>query len=271
MKPVTKTAWFCAGLRMLDAERPNPVCGDEYARRFMTQEGLDAFDRFRGEWRALASNAARCRIIDDMVRDVLRSDPEHLMVLVGAGFDTRAYRLGAGRWVEVDEEALLAFKERQLPAAECPRPLTRLAHDFATDTLEQRLAPWAGTASVTVIVEGVSMYVGPDGLARTLAAVRRVFPHHRLLIDLMTREFSERWCATLRPLLASLGAHFGELVDDPAAAVAALGYRQLRSASSVERACLHGLYPFPRWLLPVLRATYLRSAIEGYRMYEFVC
>lgn len=270
MKPVSKTAWFCAGLRMLDAEGPDPVCGDDYARRFMTPEGLEAFDRFRGEWRALASNAARCRIIDDMARDVLRADPDHLMVLLGAGFDTRAYRLGAGRWVEVDEEALLAFKERQLPAAECPRPLTRLAHDFAADALEQRLAPWAGTTAVTVILEGVSMYIGPDGLARTLEAVGRVFPHHRLLVDLMTRDFGDRWCATLRPLLASLGAHFGELVDDPAAVVTSLGYRLVRSASSVERAYRHGMYPFPQWLLPVLRATYLRSAMMGYRMYEFV-
>ena len=35
MKPISKTAFYCCGVRMQDAERQKPVCGDNYAKVFM--------------------------------------------------------------------------------------------------------------------------------------------------------------------------------------------------------------------------------------------
>jgi len=31
MKPISKTAFYCCGVRMQDAESSNPICGDVYA------------------------------------------------------------------------------------------------------------------------------------------------------------------------------------------------------------------------------------------------
>ena len=52
-------------------------------------------------------------------------------MIICAGFDTRAFRLPGGCWVELDEPALLAPKEAELPARSAPNPRTRVAIESA--------------------------------------------------------------------------------------------------------------------------------------------
>jgi O-methyltransferase involved in polyketide biosynthesis len=40
MKAVSKTAYYCCGVRMQDAESNHPVIGDYYAKRLMNEEGF---------------------------------------------------------------------------------------------------------------------------------------------------------------------------------------------------------------------------------------
>jgi O-methyltransferase involved in polyketide biosynthesis len=103
MKPISRTAFYCCGVRMRDAERIDPVCGDGYAKAFMNSEGLQILEAFREETKPNASNVARHRIIDDLLREELLADRQLCVVIIGAGFDSRAYRLKGGTWVELDE------------------------------------------------------------------------------------------------------------------------------------------------------------------------
>src|SRR2546421_12623046 len=99
MDPIAKTAWYCCGARAADARSERPVCGDHLAERFMDGEGQSVFQRFSGrKFQAPnVSNATRHRIIDDLLRERLRAQPDLPVVLLGAGFDTRAFRLTGGR------------------------------------------------------------------------------------------------------------------------------------------------------------------------------
>jgi O-methyltransferase involved in polyketide biosynthesis len=129
-KPVSKTAYYCCGVRALDAAASDPVCGDKYAERFMTAEAWTLFEPFRGFRAPNASNITRHRLIDDLLRARLARQPETAVVIVGAGFDARAFRLPGGHWVELDEPALITLKEAQVPAREAPNPLTRVPIRF---------------------------------------------------------------------------------------------------------------------------------------------
>ena len=93
MKPVSRTAWYCCGVRALDAGASHPVCGDQYAARFMTPEAWALFAPFRALRAPNASNVARHRIIDDLLRAQLARRPDTPVVIIGAGFDARAFRL----------------------------------------------------------------------------------------------------------------------------------------------------------------------------------
>jgi methyltransferase (TIGR00027 family) len=260
-----RTAWYCCGVRWADSQKRAPICGDPFAELFMDEAGRAVFQRFADLRMANAANATRTRIIDDWLRDRLLADPEQLVILLGAGFDARAYRLPGGRWIEFEEPGLIAEKEQVLPAARSPHPLERIAIDFTTERLADRLETLEGESPV-VVMEGVSMYLSQADLRSALSALTWAFPRHTLIIDLMTRGFAERHGAEVRKRLAELGGVFAsDLQDDPARAVTSAGYRQIARASIVKRARELGAVPVPKFLLD----TVLKPLRDGYCAYVF--
>lgn len=262
---VAKTAYYCCGVRWRDAQRKEPLCGDHLAALFMDAAAQELFQRFEDLKLPNIVSATRSRIIDDWLRDRLLADPEQLVILLGAGLDTRAFRLPGGRWVEVDAAGLIAEKERLLPAARSPQPLTRLAVNFARERLADALSAYEGEHAV-VVMEGVSMYLTQAQMKATLSGLRFLFPRHTLITDLMTRDFAARHAAELRRRLAELGGAFAEdLTDAPARAMTAEGYRPLSRLSMMVRARELGAVPFPKLLL----ATLLKGVRDGYAVHAF--
>ncbi|MGE3615865.1 MAG: class I SAM-dependent methyltransferase [Gemmatimonadales bacterium] len=267
MKPVSKTAYYCATVRAWDADSPNPILGDQYAQLFLNDEVRGWMERYRPEQGPNYGNVVRHRIIEDILRAELAADPKRLVVVVGAGFDTTAFRMPAGRFVEVDEPQVFAEKEPKLPAGSCPNALERIPIDFETQTLTDVLAKFRGERSVTVIVEGVLMYLTVAQRQAMVDRLIELFPAHTLLCDNGTTTFMRRYSKTLRARLAEFGAHFGDLLDDPPAWFGANGYRVRESHSVVERGNQHPGAPLrvPGWLLK----TFLRTLANGYRIWYF--
>jgi methyltransferase (TIGR00027 family) len=268
MNPVSRTAFYCAGVRALDARQPAPLCGDRYAERFMDDEAWRLFAPFRRFQAPNGSNVVRHRMIDDLLRARLVARPQLRVVLVGAGFDARAYRLGGGRWVEVDETPLLAFKEPRLPAAECPNPLQRIAIDFASESLADKLAPFAAQdreSPAVAVVEGVLMYLS-EAQIRTLAAtLRDLFPDLEIVCDVATKLFFERYGRRLHARIRDLGTSF-TLPDRPLEAILAdEGFVQLSSESIPACAADLKAMPFPARLA----ARLLPSLRDGYTIRVF--
>jgi methyltransferase (TIGR00027 family) len=262
---IAKTAWYCCGVRWADAQKKAPICGDHFAELFMDEEARALFQPFARFRIPNAANATRARIVDDWLRDRLLADPEQPVILLGAGFDARAFRLPGGRWVEIDEPALIAEKERVLPASRAPQPLSRLAIDFASERLADRLPDFAGEHPV-IVMEGVSMYLSQPELRSALSALTWAYPRHTLLIDLMNRRFAERFGGGLRQRLAEMGGVFAtDLPDEPARTVTAAGYRQIARVSISRRARELGAVPVPTFLLD----TVLKPLRDGYCAFVF--
>jgi methyltransferase (TIGR00027 family) len=265
MKPVSNTAFYCCGIRMRDAESRRPVCGDGYARRFMDERGMAIFREFAGESAPNASNVARHRYMDDYLRERLASTADLQVVLLGCGFDSRAFRLQGGHWYEIDEPQLIAYKEDRLPASEAPNPLTRIAIEFGVDSLAQKLSAIPSDPTSVVVIEGVTMYLPAESLRETLQIIAARFPHHVVIADLMTRNFIERYGRTVKRIIARLGA---EMIpgDSPALPFEEAGYRE------VSREPVIGLSLKYRSLgaLNVLMKLLLPGALSGYtiRIYE---
>lgn len=259
MKPVSKTAYYCCGVRMLDAEQRRPLCGDSYAKRFMDAEGLAIFAPFKHEKRATRGNAARHRIIDDWLRAAVRVDPNVAVFTIGAGFDTRPYRIAGGRWVELDEEPLLTLKEQRLPRSECKNPLERVPVDFATELLADKLRPYQTDRLCLFVLEGVLMYLPPPAIAQTLRTLRELFPRHELVCDLMRREFLDKHSKGVRDRVEKLGAKFC-VTDDPESPLADQGYRCIVKTSVAEQSVQLSLPGLLRGLTSLLP----RGVIEGY-------
>ena len=264
MNPVSNTAFYCCGIRMRDAETPHPICNDRFAKLFMNEHGLEIFNRFGGERGPNVSNVARARYIDDLLRTRLAANPDLQIVLIGCGFDSRAFRLAGGAWFELDEPPLITYKEECLPAAQAPNRLRRIAIDFEHESLREKLLPLTGAAPTVFVIEGVTMYVTADALRATLEVLRSAFPSHEVIADLMTRRFIDTYGATIKRIIAQLGA---QMIpgDEPALPFKQTGYRQL---SSREIAGLAFGYRSLGWLTPVLR-LFFPGLFSGYTVRVF--
>jgi len=265
MKPISKTAFYCCGVRMQDAEREKPVCGDTYAKAFMNEQGLQILEAFRDETRPNMSNVGRHRIIDDLLRQELVANPNLTVVIIGAGFDTRAFRLPGGTWVELDEPQVITYKEERLPAATCEKKLERISIDFANESLEQKLASFSGRSPVTVVIEGVLMYLEETAIDQLLQTLHRLFPQHKLICDLMTREFFEKNAGTIHEKLTGMGASFKFTVDNPEEVFVKNSYRQIEKIPIVERAVLLEAGEIP----PSVWETVQPTLPQGYDIHVF--
>jgi len=266
MKPISQTAFYCCGVRMQDAEREQPICGDVYAKVFMNEDGLCIFEKFKDETHPNRSNVARHRIIDDLLRQELAAHPDLRLVIVGAGFDSRAYRLKGGTWVELDEPQVIAYKNERLPVADSQNELHRIAIDFSTDSVEDKLSPFAGGAGpVVVVVEGVFMYLEQQAIEQLLQTLRRLFPQHKLICDLMTRKFFEKYGRTIHEKLTGMGATFKFTADNPEEIFVKNGYTCVDQISTVVKSMEFEGRKIPK----ILFRTLLRTLASGYAIYVF--
>ncbi len=261
---VARMAYYCCGVRAHDAAKKVPVCGDRFAALFMDEAGVDVFRRFADLKIPNAVAATRARIIDDWLRDRLLADPDLPVIILGAGFDARGFRMPGGTWTEIDHPALIAMKDEVLPAERAPNPLRRIAVDFAAERLEDKLKAIDAEHPV-IVMEGVSMYLSAAQLKATLSALHWAFPRHTLICDLITKDFAARYGKEISKRIADLGASFAELVDDPAAAVEASGYAKLTRVSMMARARQLRASPVPHLLLN----TVLKPLRDGYGAYVF--
>jgi methyltransferase (TIGR00027 family) len=186
-------------------------------------------------------------------------------VIIGAGFDSRAFRLEGGTWVELDEPQVITYKEERLPAATSDNELQRISIDFANDSLEQKLASFAGRSPVTVVIEGVLMYLEEAAIDQLLQTLRRLFPQHRLICDLMTRDFFENTASSIHEKLTGMGATFKFAVDNPEEVFVRNGYRQLETIPIIEKSVLFEAGDIP----PEVWQTIQPNLPQGYSIYVF--
>ncbi len=119
----------------------------------------------------------RERVIDEFLKACLNEGMTQV-VLLGAGFDTRPYRIpemGSARVFEVDHPATQAEKRARLQKAVDPLPsnVTYVAIDFNTQTLEDRLLSEGYDEHVQTLFiwQGVIMYLTPEGVDNTLSFI----------------------------------------------------------------------------------------------------
>lgn len=89
----------------------------------------------------MGSVPVRHQMIDEFLRPELRNNPNLLVVNIGCGFDTRAFRHPERRWVEIDEPAIITHKNARLPAKDAKNSLTCISIDFSSEALKEKLAP----------------------------------------------------------------------------------------------------------------------------------
>lgn len=262
MKPISDMAFYCCGVRMQDAAQTSPVCGDVYAKLFMDEYGRRIYDKFKEETISNASIIVRHRIIDDVLRHMLLSQPDLCIVTIGAGFDSRPYRLTGGTWFELDEPQVIAYKNERLPIFECANPLRRVPIDFCTDSLEEKLAHISHRSPIVFILEGVFIYLNENEIRKLLEIFNKLFPKHQLICDLVNRQMVESYGQRLHQIVEEIGASFNA-VDKPESIFLISGYQVKQTISILEVSADLGINKIPKFIL----RYFLNGEIKGNSVY----
>ncbi|MEO8841435.1 MAG: SAM-dependent methyltransferase [Kofleriaceae bacterium] len=163
------------GAAFANTTLPKRLSRSRLGRRLALSPGL-------GTW--IMYMQVRTRVLDDIARAFAREYANAQVVLLGAGYDCRALRLGALANVpvfEVDHPATQSRKQRVLArlGAESPahyvtwdfeaRPLAELPDALAAAGLDR-------TAPVLTIWEGVTMYLTRPAIDASLSAIHAFGP-----------------------------------------------------------------------------------------------
>jgi len=139
---------------------------------------------------------ARTRFIDERLLRSLQAGVQQVVIL-GAGFDSRAYRfrelLGHVKFFELDAPETQEYKKRRMSEVlgEPPHNLIYQPIDFRTDSLEATLQRAGCQRGLPTFFswEGVSMYIPEEGVRATLSSLASYGgPNSTLVMDFTTRE-----------------------------------------------------------------------------------
>ncbi|MEM8642857.1 MAG: SAM-dependent methyltransferase [Cyanobacteria bacterium P01_G01_bin.54] len=184
-KFVPFTARMMAAMRARETSRGDRLFNDPYAKKLAGEDAFQAVDT-QLSLRDQAYVAVRTRFFDD----VLTHSQLGQFVLLGAGLDTRAYRIPWAPEVEVyelDQAEVLAYKADSLKdvVPSCKHHL--IAADLTQPWVEKLLAAgYDSTAPSLWLIEGLLMYFSETQVHRLLESVSQLSTHSSQLgLDLI--------------------------------------------------------------------------------------
>lgn len=238
-----------AAYRGRASSAPNPVCHDPWALRLAGPEGEALSRRWDEHSPAMELwTALRTRYIDDCVIRALDQGLRQVVIL-GAGLDTRAARLGRQgvRFFEVDQPASQADKRERLSRFD-GYPLdaaTFVACDFEEDDFVRALEEAGFDAGVPAVLvwEGVIYYLEEEAARSTLRRLpTELDPRSLLIFDYLNSNMAKS-SPRLRPedramkgIIEELGEPMKFGIDDVTPLMAESGYRFVRTVSFDELA-----------------------------------
>lgn len=175
--------------RVIESSKPEDerICYDPYAIHFISPETLkilnspkakEASKHYENLFPGLGNSIrVRVRYFDDFVKKSIDEGLEQLVIL-GAGYDTRAYRiegLNDVKVFEVDHPNTQSFKTRKIREifGSLPDHVVFVPVDFEKETLGKRLLDegYSPLKKTLFIMEGLIMYIPPEAVDETLSFI----------------------------------------------------------------------------------------------------
>jgi methyltransferase (TIGR00027 family) len=250
------TAEGMALVRAIEASRPpdKRISYDPIARAlvnpisvFLSKLVIDSgiYDRFFAPGvGAIEFITARERYIDVFLKACLSEGLDQVVIL-GAGFDTRAYRVARieqTRVFEVDHPTTQEVKLKRLKKVIDPLPdhVTFIPVDVDTDTLAERLlaSSYNEQGKTLFIWQGLTMYLTPKGIDSSLAFItNHSGPDSAVIFDYFYNEtLRDMRMKTTRRITRAIGERLIFGIDEGQVEpfLTRRGFRDVRNADAEE-------------------------------------
>lgn len=181
---VQETMLWTLHERACAAKRPNGILRDADCVRIYDSIDYD----FAGHFGTPSEHApARAAKIDRALRQWLSVHPRGLVVSLGEGLETQAYRVDNGtmRWLSVDLADAILLREQFL------MPTERFQH-LAMSALDPTWMDHVDDGSGLIIVaQGLLMYFSPEEVRQLFSVIAQRFPGAEMIFDLIPRSLAE--------------------------------------------------------------------------------
>ena len=236
----SRTARMVACFRGRASAAHPGICDDPWALRLGGEDGAHDAQRYeRAHPHMVLYMALRTAFFDDAVR-AGAADGIRQVILLGAGLDTRAARLGRPglAFFEVDRPESQRDKRERLAALDgYPTAATYVGCDFEREDFLDRLVAsgFDPSAPAVFVWEGVTYYLREETVRGTLDRIARgCHPRTRVFFDTVGKRFASGQLTDpreqdARRLVAELGEPILFGIDDPVPLAAACGYRHVRT------------------------------------------
>ena len=228
------TAEIGALVRSIETEKPENIrlCYDPYAKAFvgktLTTIGMIAPLRRLGLWylekkhpKLIDCTPARTKYIDTYINSCIDHGIEQLIIL-GAGYDSRAYRMGRLKEkvtvFEVDLPAIQKLKKEKLKEIIDPLPgnVVYVPIDFNEETLSDKLLEYKYDKSKKslFIWEGVTPYLTAEAVDDTLHYVaRNSIPDSSIIFSYILKSVVDGTCLLENAALIRKSFNTGGIFD----------------------------------------------------------
>ena len=188
---VSDTALMVAAARALETARPDGMVHVPFAERLAGARGKAMLQGVERTMILTFGVGIRSRFMDELLLGLVGGGRIDTVINLGAGLDTRPWRLELPaelHWIEVDLPAMLEYKSSVL-AADAPRcRLERIAADLSDSG--GRAAAFAGAGPRTLLItEGLLMYLSEETVeAIAECAARAAY----WMVEVASAEFAKR-------------------------------------------------------------------------------
>lgn len=247
---LVNTAHWTASVRAMESARADALFRDAWAADLAGAMGATWIAGRSPE--SVVPIIIRTRYFDDFLQRITEQEQIRQVILLGAGLDTRAYRLSwpeGTQLLEIDQPALSAYKENFFDAAGCEAGCTRRAigMDLASPWSEALRSNGFATEERSVwLLEGLLFYLPNEQIAQVLNLVTTLAaPGSWLAFDIinsvmLSSPLTQKWLE----MQAEAGAPWIGTMDDPVGYLAERGWTANLSQAGAPEAH-YGRWPFP--------------------------
>ncbi|MGA9778036.1 MAG: class I SAM-dependent methyltransferase, partial [Verrucomicrobiia bacterium] len=207
IKTISDTARWVAVYRAWETARKDAIFRDPLAHVLAGEDWMKAAAKMPGGKSNAWPMIVRTKVFDELILKAVKELGADAVVNLGAGLDTRPYRLDLPDslvWVEADLPEMIDYKESMLGAQKARCRLERTRIDLGDAKARQELLSGidARFKKVLVVTEGLIIYLTAQAV-RDLAADLKARGHMRWwLVDyaspMLLKMLEKRWGKMLK-------------------------------------------------------------------------
>jgi methyltransferase (TIGR00027 family) len=188
---ISDTALWVAHYRAMESERPDALFRDPYAKLLAGDRGADIVKRLPAAHRNAWAMIVRTFAFDEIIQRLIRQNGVDTVLNLAAGLDTRPYRLDFPspiKWIEVDLEPILQYKEQKMHGEQPRCRLERVNLDLSDQKARKELFSRVGTSGkqVLVLTEGLMVYLTSEQAASLAADLHAQSTFRWWVLDLVS-------------------------------------------------------------------------------------